>query len=284
LSTDKADIRAKPPRDFVATAAAIGAVAAGVALFEVALIPGLVIGGAAVLAPRYVPRYLPRLRRRLQPLVNAAARPHAKPARPSPGRPDGKAVAAAPARFAIGQALAKTITYQAIVTTMDFGVNYVVIGELATAAGLSAFGLVVRPVFYLIHETAWNYVGSSVERKEGAWGTAVDLSALLRLRPGAKAASAGQGGFMINQALAKTITFRTLATVMDFTANYVVVRDVATAAALSASGFVLGPFVYLGHEMAWDRYGSTKEPARERTLALPAPAKLLPSGFGPTPT
>jgi hypothetical protein len=36
--------------------------------------------------------------------------------------------------------------------------------------------------------------------------------------------------------------------------GYVVVGDVATAAGLSAFGLVVGPFVYLGHEMAWDYY------------------------------
>jgi uncharacterized membrane protein len=37
-----------------------------------------------------------------------------------------------------------------------------------------------------------------------------------------------------------------------------VVGDVATAATLSAFGFVLGPFVYFGHEKAWDYYGSRR--------------------------
>ena len=35
------------------------------------------------------------------------------------------------------------------ITTLDFTVNYVVLGELATAAGLSAFELVAGPLFYL---------------------------------------------------------------------------------------------------------------------------------------
>jgi len=141
----------------------------------------------------------------------------------------------------------------------------VVIGEFATAAGLSAFGLVVRPVFYLIHETAWNYLGASDKR--------VELAALLAIRPDAKAPLAALGALTISRALAKTITFRTIATVMDFTANFVVVGNVATAAALSASGFVLGPFVYLGHEMAWDYYGSP----RARSPDLPTPINLLPA-------
>ena len=41
---------------------------------------------------------------------------------------------------------------------------------------------------------------------------------------------------------------------MDFTTIYVVVGDLATAAGLSAFGFVVGPFVYIGHEKAWDYF------------------------------
>jgi len=52
-----------------------------------------------------------------------------------------------------------------------------------------------------------------------------------------------------------------------------VVGDFATAALLSASGFVLGPFVYLGHEMAWDYYGSRGA----RTPDSPTAMGLLPA-------
>ena len=95
--------RAKPPWDFVTTAATIGVVAAGAALFEIALIPGIAIGGAVVLAPKYVPKYLPKLRRRLQPLVNSPLRRPAEVVSPSPGRPYVKAPVAAPAAFAINE-------------------------------------------------------------------------------------------------------------------------------------------------------------------------------------
>ena len=108
-------------------------------------------------------------------------------------------------------------------------------------------------MFYLAHETAWNYFGPS--------GDTVDVPAFLPLRSDAKASLAGQGGFTISRALAKTITFRTIATVMDFTANYVVVGELLTAAGLSAFAFVVGPFVYLGHEKAWDYYSSPKADA-----------------------
>jgi uncharacterized membrane protein len=141
-----------------------------------------------------------------------------------------------------------------------------VIGELATAAGLSAFAVVVGPLFYLAHEAVWNRFGDSDKR--------VDLTFLMPLRPDAETPSAEPRGFTISRALAKTITFRTIATTMDFTTNFVVVGDLAMAAMLSASGFILGPFVYLGHEMAWDYYGSsgarTSEP-QALAILLPAP-------------
>jgi uncharacterized membrane protein len=230
---------------------------AGAALLEAALIPGLVVGGAAVLAPKV----LPTLRRRLRPLFGTTAR--RRKARTAPRRERQDVKATAPARLGIKQAIAKTITFRIIVTTLDFTTNIVVIGEFATAAGLSTFNLVVGPVFYLAHETAWNYFGPA----EGA------VRVALPLRADAEAPPADGEGLTISRALAKTITFRTIATVMDFTANYVAVGDLATAAGLSAFAVVVGPFVYLGHEKIWDYYGSSAE----RDADPPAPAKLLPA-------
>jgi uncharacterized membrane protein len=236
------------------------AVLAGAALVEAALIRGLVIGGAAVLAPRI----LPQLRRRVRPQVKATVRRRTAPAASLPARLDLKTAQAAADRLAIKQAIAKTITFRIIVTTLDFSSNYIVLGELTTAAGLSTFALVVGPLFYLVHETAWNYFGPT----DGA----VEISSLLRLRTDAEAQEAGPRGFTISRALAKTITFRTLATAMDFTTLYVVVGDLATAAGLAAFGFVVGPFVYWGHEKAWDHFTSPKESGVDR----PTPIKLLP--------
>jgi Protein of unknown function (DUF5132) len=56
--------------DFVAEVATIGVVAAGVAIVEVALLPGVVIGVAAALAPRF----LPKMSTRLKPLFNSTVR------------------------------------------------------------------------------------------------------------------------------------------------------------------------------------------------------------------
>jgi uncharacterized membrane protein len=235
--------------------ATIGVIAAGVALFEAALIPGMVIGGAAVLAPKY----LPKLRRRFLPPFKSAVRRRTEPVVALPEPPDIKVPVATSARLAIKQAVFKTITFRIIVTTVDFTTNYVVIGELAAAAGLSAVSFVAGPIFYFVHETAWNYFGPSVARKFGGWGIAVDHPILPSLPPDKEAPVEGRGVFTISRALAKTITFRTFATVMDFTTNYVVTGELATAVKLSAIGFVIGPFVYFGHEMVWDYYGSRKE-------------------------
>ena len=231
------------------------AVVAGAALIEAALIPGLVIGGAAVL----LPKALPMLRRRV---ARAAG----------PRRSNGAATGQAPAkpqtsllpRFAMGQAIAKTITYRLIVTTLDFTTNYIVIGELATAAGLSTFNLVAGPLFYFAHEAGWNYLAHP--------DSAVRLPLVTPTADNPEQVAVG--GFTFSRALVKTVTFRTLATIMDFTTNYVVVGNVGQAVILSATGFVLGPFVYYGHEKAWDYFGERKQVnggAGDMKL-LPAPA------------
>ena len=244
-------------------------VLAAAAIVEAALIPGLVIGGGAVLASAYVPG----LRRRLPSLVTSAVRQATGLAAhvatsvttsvtsaTAGASTTADAKASLPARVKIKRAVAKTITFRIIVTTLDFSSNLIVIGELGTAAGLSSFALVVGPLFYLAHEGAWNYLGPHGDT----------------VRIGAPAAAAGDTptrGFTMSRALAKTITFRTIATVMDFSVTYFVVRDLAIAAGLSAFGFVVGPFVYFGHERLWDRFF----PEEQQTLALAPPPKLLPA-------
>jgi uncharacterized membrane protein len=255
----------------VKQAIAVGLTAlAAAAVIEAALVPGLVIGGGAVLASAYVPG----LRRRLPSLFTSAVRQATGLAsRVAMGAAAGAAMGAAtakgaaaanaktslPARFKIKRAVAKTITFRIIVTTLDFTSNIIVIGELGTAAGLSTFALVAGPLFYLAHEGAWNYLGPP--------GDTVRVGV-----PAAGDASAAHG-FTMSRALAKTITFRTIATIMDFSVTYIVVRDLATAAGLSAFGFVVGPFVYFGHEKLWDRFFPEDPHLRE----LPPPAKLLPA-------
>jgi uncharacterized membrane protein len=219
---------------------------AGAALIEAALVPGLLIGGAAVLAPRYVPG----LRRGLW-LLGALV-----PARKPASQP---VVLSIPARLGLKQAVVKTITFRIVATSLDFTSNYIVIGSVATAAGLSAFALAAGPVFYFLHETLWNY------HADPAAGPVH-----VRMPIGA---GAGRE-FAISRALAKTITFRTVATVMDFSVTFWTVRDLPTAAGLATFGFVVGPFVYWGHEKVWDTLSRRDD--RAAALAPPAP----PAGLG----
>jgi uncharacterized membrane protein len=223
-------------------------VMAGAVLLDVALLPAAVIGGAVML----VPAVLPKLRRApRQSLDKAADRPAAPPA----ARADQPGQAGEPnalGRLGVSQAVAKTITFRVIVTSLDFTTNYVVLGEFAVAAGLSTFNLVVGPVFYFMHEATWNYLGPSS-------GEAVALPAIAQQT---SPSPAEPPRFAISRPLAKTITYRTIATVMDFSTNFVVTGDAATAAGLSAFGFFLGPFVYWGHEAAWDYLSSPNLSAR----------------------
>jgi uncharacterized membrane protein len=236
------------------------AVLAGAALVEVALVPGLLIGGAALLGPRYI-------RRRVQPAVKSMMRKVTEPASSSSERLRNSAAPMSAAKLGIKQAVLKTITFRIIVTTLDFSVNLIVLGELGTAAGLSTFNLVAGPLYYLGHEAAWNYFGPpeaqgsvTVRIPVGADGDAPDMDGR---------------GLTISRALAKTITFRTLATIADFTANFVVAGDVVTAMVLTSSGFFLGPFVFWGHEKAWEYYGTPQE--QQEPLALPPPATFTPA-------
>lgn len=82
---------------------------------------------------------------------------------------------------------------------------------------------------------------------------------------------AGWSGLKICRTLARTITFRTIASAVDFTVNYVVGGDVAAAFALSATGLILDPFIYFGHEKAWEHFTSDGALA----LDLPVETNLL---------
>jgi uncharacterized membrane protein len=230
-------------------------VLAGAALLETALIPGILIGGVAVLAPRYLPKgALPNLRRRVATLAGKTVQRQTAPEASRQRQPLARAPQNVLPKFAIGQAVAKTITFRIIVTTLDFSTNYLVIGEVATAAGLSTFNLIAGPLFYLAHEAAWNYLGP--------YDDAVDLAAVTAV---------GRAANTVSRALGKTITFRVVASTMDFATNYFVMRDVGSALILSASGFILGPFVYFGHEKAWDYFGAPRQGADH------PPPKLLPA-------
>ena len=158
-----------------------------------------------------------------------------------------------------------------MVTTVDFGANYFVIGELATAAGLSSLSLVGGPIAYFAHEAAWHYYGPASARHSNPLEATVHVSI-----PGA--AEGGDGGWTrfasvkMSRALAKTVTYEGVTAVSEFGANYVFVRDFAAAAGLTAFSIVIAPVVYYVHEKGWDYYDASKS----RSSAAPA-RKLLPA-------
>jgi hypothetical protein len=91
-------------------------VLAGAALFEVALIPAVAIGGAAIFAPTY----LWSRRRRVAPIADGVARPPVEPPAAVPQRQEVQSRLPIMQRLAVGSALAKTITFRVVVTTIDF--------------------------------------------------------------------------------------------------------------------------------------------------------------------
>jgi uncharacterized membrane protein len=233
--------------------ALLGAVAAGAAIVEAALIPGLLIGGAAVLAPRLLPRdTLSGLRdrlRRIAPSPASAARGAQAPA------------SGGPASFDTWRAVFKTLTYRAIVTTVDFGANYFVIGELATAAGLSSLSLVGGPIAYFTHEAAWHFFGPASARNPNPLEATVEVP-IPRTAKGVK----------VSRAFAKTVTYEVVTGASEFGANYLFVRDLAAAAGLTVFSMAIAPLVYYVHEKGWDYYDAKKarSPAAPALKQLPA--------------
>jgi uncharacterized membrane protein len=241
---------------------------AGAAIVEAALIPGLLIGGAAVLAPRLLPRDIlsglgDRLRRTAPspvPVPSASAAHSAKA--PASGEP---------AFFDTWRAIVKTFTYRVIVTTVDFGANYFVIREPVTAAGLSSLSLVAGPIAYFAHEGAWHYYGPASARHPNPLEATVHLP-IPGAAEGEETGRTRLASVKVSRALAKTVTYEGVTAVSEFGANYFFVRDLAAAAGLTAFSIAIAPFVYYVHEKAWDYYAATKA----RSPATPA-LKLLPA-------
>jgi uncharacterized membrane protein len=257
-----------PPDDLVTMTVTTGVVAAGAALLEVALFPSLAFGAAIALAPRLASGTLPWLCRQVESRRRFPAPPITAEA-PATNRTEVEVLPIA-SRLGVERALAKTVTYRIIVTGLDFTWNFIILGEVATAAGLSGISIVGGPLFYFMHEATWNYLGSSAKR-DGASRRREDGSPSIMIVPAKAKTPLTQrsvfkiGEFKVGRALAKTIVYRTLATTIEFTTNYVVVRDIGEATALSAFGFVIGPFVYLGHEVLWDRlWPTTRKVAPEQ--------------------
>jgi uncharacterized membrane protein len=250
----------------VGSIATLGAVAAGAALVEAALIPGLLIGGAAMLAPRLLPRDM------LSGLGNGRRRTAPSPAVCAPAVHSGRAQESGEAApFDTWRAMAKTLTYRVMVTTADFGANYFVIGELATAAGLSSLSLVAGPIAYFAHEAAWHFYGPASAHHANPLEATVDVP-IPGTAGGAENGQARLGSIKVSRALAKTVTYEGVTAVSEFSVNYLFVRDLAAAAGLTTFSIVIAPIVYYVHEKIWDYYDAAKAapPAVPALKPLPA--------------
>jgi uncharacterized membrane protein len=158
-----------------------------------------------------------------------------------------------------------------LLTTVDFGANYFVIGELATAAGLSSLSLVAGPIVYFAHEAAWHYYGPASTRHADPPEATVHVPI-----PGAakdeKNGRTRLTDVKVSRALAKTVTYEGVTAVSEFGVNYFFVRDLAAAAGLTTFSVAVSPFVYYVHEKAWDYYDAMKarSPADRAIKQLPA--------------
>jgi uncharacterized membrane protein len=252
--------------------ATAGVVAVGAALLEVALLPSVAFGAAVVLAPRLASGALPWLRRPVEPRRRFPLSRITTEGRAT-DRTEVEVQPPIARRLGVERALAKTVTFRIIVTSLDFAWNLIILGEVATAAGLSGISIVGGPLFYFIHEATWNYLASSA-KGEGASRRRGDGRPSLMIVPADANAPLSAwdvprlGQLKIGRALVKTIVYRALASTIEFTTNYVVVRDIREAAALSAFGFLIGPFVYLGHEVLWDRLWPTTPHIRDGSAPL----------------
>jgi uncharacterized membrane protein len=254
-------------RGVVASVATLGVVAAGVAIFETALIPGLLIDGAAVLVPRLLPRDL--LRRVRAPRIASSwiTRSKTAPSEIASSPVPASSAQAAPderASFDTWHAVAKTFTYRAIVTTVDFGANYFVLGELTAAVSLSGLSLVAGPIAYFAHEAIWHHYGPASVRA----GVHVPI-------PGVTAGEKN-GRFAnieVSRAFAKTVTYEVVTGVSEFGANYFFVRDLVATAGLTAFSMVIAPLVYYLHEKGWEYYEAEKAPSPDYSGSTPVATK-----------
>ena len=126
---------------------------------------------------------------------------------------------------------------------LEESANYFVLGELATAAGLSSLSLVAGPIAYFAHEAAWHYYGPASARHANPLEATVHVPI-----PGAMEDDEnGRTRFAsvkMSRALAKTVTYEGVTAVSEFGVNYFFVRDLAAAAGLTAFSMVIAPFVY----------------------------------------
>jgi uncharacterized membrane protein len=75
------------------------------------------------------------------------------------------------ANIEVSRAFAKTVTYEVVTGVSEFGANYFFIRDLAAAAGLTAFSIVIAPFVYYLHEKGWDYYEANEARSSGYSGS-----------------------------------------------------------------------------------------------------------------
>lgn len=110
-------------------------------------------------------------------------------------------------------------------------------------------------------EAAWDKVDIGLRNQLDPTQSLTGLQA--HIAPPWPAPAAAPDGFALPRAVWKTITFRLVYAPIDFTGNYIASGSVLTAAGLSALPLVIGPWVYLAHELAWDYFGGPTETRTE---------------------
>ena len=68
----------------------------------------------------------------------------------------------------VSRAFAKTVSYEVVTGVSEFGANFLFTGNVAAAAGLTAFSMVVAPLVYYVHEKGWDYYDASKGRSSAA--------------------------------------------------------------------------------------------------------------------
>jgi len=74
----------------------------------------------------------------------------------------------------------KTVTYRFFGTITDFGVNYLYLGNAATAGGLSLLGTVASSALYFVHELVWRYADAPANEITDLPGIGTELPAPVR--------------------------------------------------------------------------------------------------------
>jgi len=108
-------------------------------------------------------------------------------------------------------------------------------------------------------EAAWDKVDSGLRNQLDPRQSLPDLQGHVAPPLPADAPAPAPGGATLPRAVMKTITFRAVYLPIDFASNYIASGSALTAAGLSALPLLIGPWIYLAHELAWDYFGGPTE-------------------------